>query len=73
MKSIKATCSCCGKSETYVFSELEEYNLIGYQMFGRSFGLLQNLFPDVPAWIRAGAIDKTSGGFCICPKCAERE
>jgi len=73
MKSITATCSCCGMSETYNLSELEEYNLAGYQIFGRNFGLLQNLFPNVPAWIRACAIDQTGDGFCICPKCsAER-
>ena len=67
--TITATCSCCGRSEDYKLSELEEYNLEGYRRYGRGFGMLQTLFPDIPAWIRSGAIDQYSGGFCICPKC----
>lgn len=66
---IKATCSCCGRTETRNLTEVEEYNLLGYRKYGRQFGMLQNLFPDIPAWIRSGAIDMTSGGFCICQEC----
>lgn len=66
---IKATCACCGRSEEYELSTAEEYNLEAYQKFGRGLGTLQDLFPTVPAWIRSGAIDKFSGGFCVCPEC----
>lgn len=69
--TIKATCSCCGRTEEYKLSGVEAYNLAGYEMFGRSYGKLQDLFPNIPAWIRSGAIDKTSGGFCICPECGK--
>lgn len=69
--TITATCSCCGRREDYQLSETEEYNLEGYRRYGRGFGMLQAIFPTVPAWIRSGAIDMTSGGFCICPECGE--
>ena len=67
---ITATCSCCGRTEDHELTDIEEYNLNGYRKYGRGFGTLQTLFPNVPAWIRSGAIDMTSGGFCICPECA---
>lgn len=67
--TITAKCSCCGATETYTLSDLETYNLIGYRKFGRGFGMLQDLFPNIPAWIRSGAIDDSANGFCICPKC----
>ena len=67
--NITATCSCCGKSETVTLEGNTALNLIKYNMYGRSARFLQDLFPDVPGWIRSGAIDKYSGGFCICPEC----
>ena len=42
---------------------------LNYQMNGRQLGFIQDLFPRVPVWIRSGAIDKYSDGFCICPEC----
>lgn len=66
---IKAECSCCGKIETYEMNKEEEINFFRYQIFGRDMGTLQDLFPKIPAWIRSGAIDQYSGGFCICPDC----
>ena len=66
---ITAKCSCCGRTEEYELTETEATMLAQYRVMGRSLGILQNLFPNVPAWIRAGAIDQTSGGFCICPEC----
>lgn len=69
--TITAKCSCCGQKAEYELTDLEEFNFNGYQMFGREYGRLQDLFPNVPAWIRSGAIDKTSSGFCICPKCSK--
>ena len=66
---ITARCSCCGKTEKCELTDLEEFNFDGYRIFGREYGKLQDLFPNIPAWIRAGAIDKYSGGFCICPEC----
>lgn len=71
--TITAKCSCCGRNEDYKLSGVEAYNLAGYEMFGRSYGKLQDLFPNIPAWIRSGAIDKTTGGFCICPECGKEE
>lgn len=69
--TITATCSCCGRTATHELTDLEEFKFDGYMLFGREFGKLQDLFPNVPAWIRSGAIDKYNGGFCICPECGE--
>lgn len=69
--TIKATCSCCGQTGEHELTEREAYLLEGYKTFGMGMGRLQDLFPNVPAWIRSGAIDHRTGGFCICPKCGE--
>lgn len=66
---LTAECSLCGTEGEYELNNEEEKIYTEYQWRGREMGLLQNLFPDVPAWIRSGSIDKYSGGFCICPKC----
>ena len=69
MRTITAKCSVCGREEEYHLDE-EEYNtLINYIEYGRQLGFIQNLFPNIPSWIRSGAIDKYSNGFCICPNC----
>lgn len=66
-----ATCSICGERTEFELTE-EELDLLNrYRCYGRQMGMLQNLFPRVPAWIRSGAIDQYSGGFCMCPKCCE--
>ena len=70
---ITATCSACGYSEQYKLSADEEILFSEYAERGRSMGRLQDLFPRIPAWIRSGAIDQMSGGFCICPVCAGAE
>lgn len=67
--TITATCSCCGRKQTYTLNAEEQKTLEQYRKSGRNMGMLQNLFPNVPAWIRSGAIDRNSGGFCICPEC----
>ena len=67
--TIYAQCSICGYGESYKLDEEEMHNLVMYYSKGRQAGYLQDLFPKVPAWIRSGAIDQYSGGFCICPKC----
>ena len=69
METITAKCSCCGYEEEYELSPEESYSLRGYERYGRQLGKIQDLFPKVPAWIRSGAIDKYSNGFCICPHC----
>lgn len=66
---ITARCACCGHEENYTLSDTEAKTLERYRTEGRSMGMIQNLFPNVPPWIRSGAIDKTTGGFCICPDC----
>lgn len=67
---IVAQCNCCGRTESFPLTE-NEYDLLSrYRCYGRQMGTLQNLFPRVPAWIRSGAIDLYSGGFCICPRCS---
>ena len=71
--TIEATCSLCGYKEQYELDEGESNALVDYWCYS-SFSNrkpIQDLFPKVPAWIRSGAIDKYSGGFCICPKCCE--
>lgn len=70
MKTISARCSSCGYEESYALSVEESATMEKYQIFGKKLGMIQDLFPNVPAWIRSGAIDKTSNGFCICPKCS---
>lgn len=67
---IKATCSCCGETTEFELNEKETETLKKYWCYGRQMGMLQDLFPRVPAWIRSGAIDQYSGGFCICPECS---
>ncbi len=69
METIKAKCSCCGYEEQYELSKEESKMLYQYQRYGRQIGKIQDLFPRIPAWIRSGAIDKYSNGFCICIKC----
>ena len=69
--TITATCSCCGKEKAYVLTAKEQKTLGQYRKSGRSMGMLQDLFPNIPAWIRSGVIDTTTGGFCICPECEE--
>ena len=62
---IVARCSCCGKKETYSMSEAESRVYLEYLKYGRELGYIQDLFPDVPAWIRSGGIDQYSNGFCM--------
>lgn len=66
---LTCTCSECGREGRYLMSEIENKYYENYQIMGRQMGLIQNVFPNIPAWIRSGAIDKYSGGFCICPEC----
>lgn len=66
---LEAECSICGNVGFYLMDESEKKTYDNYQIRGREMGLLQNVFPKIPAWIRSGCIDKYSGGFCICPKC----
>jgi len=69
MYKLTVRCSCCDKEGTYEMNEEEYVTLQRYQLHGRQLGYIQDLFPKVPAWIRSGAIDQYSGGFCICPEC----
>ena len=66
---LTAECSLCGAEKEYELNDQEQKIYEEYLVIGREMGLLQNLFPDIPAWIRSSCIDKGSGGFCICPKC----
>lgn len=68
---LRTRCSICGKAGTYQLNEKELNDLMEYEVRGRSMGYLQEIFPNIPPWIRSGAIDKFSGGFCICPSCCE--
>lgn len=69
--NIVAKCSCCGNEEIYTLNKEESLIYVKYLDYGRKMGYLQELFPNVPAWIRSGGIDQYSNGFCICPKCYE--
>lgn len=69
MNKIVAKCSCCGREGIYEMSNDEMSTYERYQIYGREMGYIQDLFPNVPAWIRSGVIDKYSEGFCICPSC----
>ncbi len=70
MDILIAKCTFCGKEGLYEMNEEEYRTFQRYQVYGRKLGFIQELFPNVPAWIRSGAIDQYSGGFCICPECS---
>lgn len=70
---LEAECSICGGKGSYLMDDKEKKTYDNYQFLGREMGLLQDVFPKIPAWIRSGCIDKYSGGFCICPQCAKNE
>ena len=72
MNKIYAKCFVCGKEESYELSKEEYVTLQRYRYYGRQMGYIQDLFPDVPQWIRSGAIDLYSDGFCICPDCCRK-
>lgn len=72
-RTLSATCSCCGETTEFKLTQEESTTLSKYNCYGRMLGTLQDLFPRVPTWIRSGAIDQYSNGFCICPKCGEEE
>ena len=73
MYKLIAKCSICGKEGIYEMNEEEYSTLQRYQVYGRQMGYIQELFPNVPAWIRSGAINQFSDGFCICPECSGQE
>ncbi len=66
---IVATCSCCGHLGAYQMSDEEAQKYVMYSFLGRDMGFIQDIFPNIPAWIRSGCIDQYSNGFCICPAC----
>lgn len=66
---IRAQCHNCWEIGEHELTPKEESDLKQYRIVGRSMGKMQDIFPNIPAWIRSGAIDKYSNGFCICPKC----
>lgn len=70
---LEAECNICGGKGGYLMDAEEKETYDNYQIRGREMGLLQDIFPKIPAWIRSGCIDKYSGGFCICPQCAKNE
>ena len=67
---LTVTCSICKKVGTYETSKEENVNLKKYWSYGNKARYLQELFPNIPAWIRSGMIDTRSNGFCICPECS---
>ena len=66
-------CSLCGTEYEFKLNKKETEVYKKYLVLGRSMGMMQDLFPRVPAWIRSGSIDKYANGFCICPKCSGME
>ncbi len=56
---------------TYTLSGEEEKNLEQYEKIGRSAGRLDQLFPEMPAWIRYGCLEPLSGGRTWCPDCKQ--
>ncbi len=71
--TLSATCSCCGRQVQFELDHGESVAYEEYRVFGSRMGMLQDIFPRVPAWIRSGAIDKRAFGFTICPKCSGME
>jgi len=65
MRKIKAICSCCGYAEIYPLTNAEADKLDHH----RELGMIQDILPEVPAWIRSYA----TCGFGICPVCSGAE
>lgn len=63
--ALECNCSICGKNGVYVLDNKEEESFTEY-IVGNMY--LDEALPKVPNWIRAGAADMRSNGFCICPK-----
>lgn len=64
-------CSFCGETGIYYMNKEESDTLMKYRV-NQPLTPLSELFPKVPAWIRAGAIDTLSNGKCQCPKCINK-
>lgn len=64
--TISTQCTCCKTIGKYELNAKETENFLRYQQYGPMAGMIQDLLPDVPAWIRSGV----TTGFCICPKCS---
>ena len=62
-------CSICGTEYAYMLTKADANKLRRYDYKGRAMGYIQDIFPKVPGWVRSGAIDKYSNGFCICQNC----
>ena len=67
--TLECSCSICGRTALCILDETEKENLKLRIEKNRDAGFLQDLFPNIPNWIRSGAIDEYSNGFCICEKC----
>jgi len=73
---LHAQCACCGNVGAYPLTQEALDKVFDYldQMpaFGQvhPMGYVQDVFPDVPSWIRAACLSKGTDGFCICPKCS---
>jgi len=63
------TCEKCGRKAIYELSDTEQKTYNEYQIKGHSMGKLKDLFPDMPLWIAASAIDNAPDKKTICPDC----
>ena len=71
--NLECSCSYCGTEYVAILDVEESKTLEKYWCYGRQLGKIQDVFPNIPAFIRSGAIDKFANGFCICPKCMNEE
>ena len=67
----KCNCSKCNEEGKYTLNADEVKNYMNYITKGPAAGTMEELFPNIPAWIRTGAINKFTDGKCLCPKCAK--
>jgi hypothetical protein len=68
--TLVAECACCGKEKKLKLTKKESELYMEYLIRGSSMGMIQDLFPRVPAWIRSCCIDQRSNSFGICPECS---
>ena len=66
---LRCICASCKRPGIHRMTEEEKDAYEEYRKKGRAAGRLDKLFPNVPGWIRYGAIEPTSGGITYCPAC----
>lgn len=68
---LTCTCASCKKQGRHVMTPDEKRTYDMYLRIGRVAGRLDQLFPNIPGWIRYACLEPTYGGKTYCPKCSK--